>query len=427
MKKLFRILVTLLVAISLVACSNGGGNSANNGGGTEAQASEIIFWHTLTDHDEEMVQEIVDAFNAEYEGKYHVTQETQPLDGFAGKVYEAVTNGVGPNLVWQFPNTAKDYVDAGLSLDYGKYFTDADYKDRVSPGVYAASTEYDDGGLHAVIATITGSIMFYNKELLEKYNLEIPTTWDELLAACKTVVDGEKAEGKTIMGFGPDSVELIGIIPMEQMGLSYIDANKTTSQWTDPKFVDFINWWKEAEDAGYFQLVDPEGYHSGPFGNQQYFCYMGSSAGMNYITPNGFTVVTGPVPQFADGKQYTEITTRALVGFTKDEATDAGTAEFVKFFTKPEWNLPFCQKYSASTPFSDVESSPVYQEYFNNSVAQQALSGMLSFAGTRPSVAGESGVQEALRAALRSIIIDGADVNEALTNAQATADASLAG
>lgn len=423
MKKLFRILVTLLVAISLVACSNGGGN----GGKQEAAASEIVFWHTLTDHDEEMVQEIVDAFNAEFEGKYHVTQETQPLDGFAGKVYEAVTNGVGPNIVWQFPNTAQDYVEAGLSLDYSKYFTDADYKNRVSSGVYAASTEYADGGLHAVIATITGSIMFYNKELLEKYNLEIPTTWTQLYEACKTVVDGEKAEGNTIMGFGPDSVELIGLIPLEQMGLSYIDKNNTTADWTNEKFVEFVNWLKAAEAEGYFQLVDPEGYHSGPFGNQQYFCYMGSSAGMGYITPNGFTIVTGPVPQVEGGKNYTEITTRALVSFTKDEATDAGTAEFVKFFTKAEWNLPFCQKYSASTPFSDVESSSVYQEYYQNSIAQQALAGMLSYAGTRPSVAGESGVQEAMRAALKSIIIEGNDALETLTAQQAVANASLGG
>ncbi len=422
MKKLFKLISVALVAMMLVACSGGKGG---NEGGEEAAASEIVFWHTLTDHDEEMVQEIVDAFNAEYEGKYHVTQETQPLDGFAAKVYEAVTNGVGPNLVWQFPNTAQDYIDAGLSLDYSKYFSDADYKDRVSPGVYAASTDYADGGLHAVIATITGSIMFYNKELLEKYNLDVPVTWDDLLAACKTVVDGEKAEGKDIMGFGPDSVDVLAILALEQNGLSYIDDNNTANDWTNQKFIDWVNWWKEAEDAGYFQLVDPEGYHSGPYGNQQYFCYMGSSAGLGYITPNGFTILTGPVPQVAGGKEYTEITTRALVAFTKDEATDAGTAEFVKFFTKAEWNLPFCQKYSASTPFSDVEASDVYKDYFNNSVAQQALAGMLGYAGTRKSVAGEGSAKEAIMAAMRSIIIDDQDVVETLTNAQAIANAAL--
>ena len=147
--------------------------------------------------------------------------------------------------------------------------------------------------------------MFYNKELLEKYNLEIPTTWDDLLAACKTVVDGEKAEGNDIMGFGPDSVDVVGIVVLEQLGLHYIDGNHTAADWTNEKFANWLRWWKEAEDAGYFQLVDSEGYHSGPFGNQKYFCYMGSSAGMGYITPNGFTIVTGPVPQMADGKQYT--------------------------------------------------------------------------------------------------------------------------
>ena len=416
MKKFLTMLLAALMVLSFTGC---------NKPQEEEKASEIVFWHTLTDHDEQMVADIVAAFNAEYEGKYHVTQETQPLDGFSGKVYEAVTNGVGPNLVWLYPNTAQDYIDAGLSLDYSKYFSAADYKDRVSPGVYAASTEYADGGLHAVIATITGSIMFYNKELLEKYNLEIPTTWDELLAACKTVVDGEKAEGKDIMGFGPDSPDVVGIVVLEQLGLKYIDSKHTAADWTNQKFADWLNWWKEAEEAGYFQLVDSEGYHSGPFGNQKYFCYMGSSAGMGYITPNGFTIVTGPVPQVAGGKQYTEITTRALVGFTKDEATDAGTAEFVKFFTKAENNLPFCQKYSASTPYKDVEESEVYKEYFNNSIANQALAGMLSFAGTRPSVTGEGGAKEALVAAIKKIIIDKADVASTLADAQATANAAL--
>ncbi|MCR4856357.1 MAG: extracellular solute-binding protein [Erysipelotrichaceae bacterium] len=424
MKKLLKVISLALVAMMLVACS--GGKGGNEGGNESAGPAEVMIWHTLTDHDEEMLQQIVDAFNAEHEGEYHVTQETQPLDGFNAKVYEAVTNGVGPNLVWLFPSTAQDYIDAGLALDYSKYFTDADYKDRVAPGVYAASTDYADGGLHAAVCTLTGPIMFYNKELLEKYNLEVPQTWDDLYNACKTVVDGEKAEGKTIMGFGPDDDVTLSVIVMEQLGLSYIADDNTVPNWTNEKFINWLNWWKEAEDGGYFMLKDPEGYHSGPFGNQQYFSYMGSSAGMNYITPNGFTIVTGPTPQVAGGKTYTEITTRAMVGFTKDEAQDAGAAEFVKFFTKAENNLPFCQKYSASTPFSDVAESADYKAYFDASIAQQAFTELLSVSGTRKSVKGSGSADQALKAAVEGIIIDGADPAEALATAQATANAALA-
>jgi len=232
-------------------------------------------------------------------------------------------------------------------------------------------------------------------------------------------------EGKSIVGFGPDSVDVLAIVTLEQLGLKYINSSKKADDWTNQKFVDWVNFWKKAENEGYFQLVDSEGYHSGPFGNQNYFCYMGSSAGMGYITPNGFTIVTGPVPQVAGGKEYTEITTRALISFTKDEATDAGTAEFVKYFTKPENNLPFCQKYSASTPYKDVEESPVYKEYFDKSIANQALASMLSYAGTRPSVSGERGAREALVAAMKKIIIDNEDPTAALTQAVATANGSL--
>ena len=421
MKKLFKVLSLALVAMMLVACSGG-----SNGGESEkpAEKTQVVFWHTLTDHDEEMVQEIVEKFNASQD-EYEVVQLTQPLDGFEAKVYEAVTNGTGPSLVWLYPGTATEYVDEGFSLDFGQYLTDADYKNRVSEGVYEASTDYSDGKLHALVCTLTGSIMFYNKELLEKYNLEIPTTWDELYDACKTVVDGEKAEGNDIMGFGPDSVDVLGIDVLYQSGLSYIDANNTANDWTDQKFVDWIDWWKAAEAEGYFQLVDPEGYHSGPFGNQQYFCYMGSSAGMNYITPNGFTIVTGPVPQVAGGRQYAELTARALVGFAKGDTTDAGAAAFASYFTQPENNLPFCQKYSASTPFKDVETSDVYKDYFNNSVAQQAFASMLDYLYARTAVVGQTTCKEAIIQALKTAVISGEDTLTALTAAQAQANAAL--
>jgi trehalose/maltose transport system substrate-binding protein len=37
--------------------------------------------------------------------------------------------------------------------------------------------------------------LYYRTDLLEKYGLEVPTTWDELTAAAQTIMDGERAEG----------------------------------------------------------------------------------------------------------------------------------------------------------------------------------------------------------------------------------------
>lgn len=426
MKKVLKFIVLALVTFMLVGCTNNGGG--NEGGKEEtAAAQEIVFWHTLTDHDEEMVTEIVNAFNAEYEGTYHVTHETQPLDGFEAKVLESVSNGVGPSLVWLYPGTATEYVENDLAIDFGEYLTDAEYKDRVSAGIYAASTDYTDGKLHAIAGTLTGPIMFYNQDLLDKYNCAMPTTWDELLEVCKTVVDGERAAGNDIYGFGPDSIDTLGIIVLKQLGLEYIDANKTANDWTNQKFVDWVNWWKEAEADKYFLLKDPnENYHSGPFGAQQYVCYLGSSAGIGYINHDAFNMTTGPVPQVAGGVNYTETTVRALVGFKKDPATDEGAAKFAAYFVKAENNNKFAQTYGAASPYTDVNAMPEYQNYANESIAIKALSMMNDYAGTRTTVTGQTAAKESIIQGLTSAIISSEDTVTALTNAQAQANAALA-
>src|SRR5690606_25859027 len=44
--------------------------------------------------------------------------------------------------------------------------------------------------------------LFYRKDLLEKYNKQVPKTWDEMTATAKEIMDKERAEGKSdLWGF----------------------------------------------------------------------------------------------------------------------------------------------------------------------------------------------------------------------------------
>lgn len=52
-----------------------------------------------------------------------------------------------------------------------------------------------DGALIGIPWFTDAGLLYYRSDLLEKYELEPPQTWDELEAAAQTIQDGERAEG----------------------------------------------------------------------------------------------------------------------------------------------------------------------------------------------------------------------------------------
>lgn len=48
------------------------------------------------------------------------------------------------------------------------------------------------GKTYAAPLYLDGTHLFYRKDLLEKYDLEVPKTWEDLIAASKTIMEGEK-------------------------------------------------------------------------------------------------------------------------------------------------------------------------------------------------------------------------------------------
>jgi trehalose/maltose transport system substrate-binding protein len=64
---------------------------------------------------------------------------------------------------------------------------------RFFPGVLAA---YNSQGRQVALPWFAGSgMLYYRTDLLDKYSLDVPQTWDELASTAKTIQDGERAEG----------------------------------------------------------------------------------------------------------------------------------------------------------------------------------------------------------------------------------------
>ena len=61
------------------------------------------------------------------------------------------------------------------------------------PAIVANNTV--DGALVGMPAFTDAGLLYYRSDLLEKYGLDVPTTWSELEAAAQTIQDGERADG----------------------------------------------------------------------------------------------------------------------------------------------------------------------------------------------------------------------------------------
>jgi trehalose/maltose transport system substrate-binding protein len=95
------------------------------------------------------------------------------------------------DVIWA-PQLADHFVDLTEAA--------ADVVDQHFPSIIESQTV--DGKLVALPAFTDAPALYYRKDLLEKYGKEVPTTWAELEATAKEIMDGERAEGDDdIWGF----------------------------------------------------------------------------------------------------------------------------------------------------------------------------------------------------------------------------------
>jgi trehalose/maltose transport system substrate-binding protein len=95
------------------------------------------------------------------------------------------------DVIWA-PQLADHFVDL---TEAGK-----DIAAQNFPSIIQSQTV--NGKLVALPIFTDAPALFYRKDLMEKYNLPVPTTWDEMASEAKTIMDGERAAGnKDFWGF----------------------------------------------------------------------------------------------------------------------------------------------------------------------------------------------------------------------------------
>ncbi len=423
MKKAFSIVSLVLAAsMAFVGCSKK----------ATGPAVDVEIWHTYNGAQHECLNELAEKFNAS-QTKYNVKVMSQDSSGFANYVYNAVANGIGPSIIFNYGSTAVDYANEGLALDI-KPFIEADAKagDKSLQKIIdslpeATKTEvygFADGGIYYLPGATTGPVFFYNKTIYDSLGLSAPKTWEELARNSKTVY-----EKKGIPGFYSDGlVDNLQSLIM-QNGLGYIDVKNKSVSFCTPKMVEIYQWYADNCKKGYFEFNTVGRYASEDLVNCDVASFSGSCVNDQYIQMvNGNELGMAPMISAIGDKAFYTGWNRGPVMFKRSEAVDKGTYEFIKFFFQPENNAAWTKANSALSPYGTTQELASYKEYLSTLPATSALpcvQANMKYSGSFPNVTGSAQIRNLIVEYLNSVVDNRMTAEDAVKQLEAACNKAL--
>ncbi|MDT9684005.1 extracellular solute-binding protein [Streptomyces sp. TRM76323] len=181
--------VSLAMTVALAACGKSG-DSAEGGSGT-------IRVLVYGDAANKVEKQLVDTFNKTSEVK--AVLETVPGADYQSKLQTIISGKQAPDIFFNWGGgSIKPYVDAGLLMPLDDFIAkDSGLKLNFLPSVF--DTAVVDGKPYGVPMRGTQPVLlFSNKKVLADAGVAAPRTWDELLAAVKTL----KGKGITPIALG---------------------------------------------------------------------------------------------------------------------------------------------------------------------------------------------------------------------------------
>lgn len=381
MKKLFTLLLSGVLAFSLVGCnSTAKPEEEKKEEETKEEAKEetkeeetkeeetastektvVTIWHSYTDAQEEYLNKAATDFNASQDA-YELKVESQPKDGLQDKIYQAVMAGNGPDLYFDYASTAARYVEDGKVVDLEKYLS-AETVAKLPEGAKVEATSFTDGKLHQLPMVSSGPVAFYNNDIMTELGLEAPKTWDELLDVCRKILE---AHPELDGAFALDSTTDVANCLIFQTGNKQYDPTTKEVLFNTPEVAAQFQKIADAYAEGLFIDVSGlnDGYCSSAYNNGQIAGFIGSVAGLPYI--KGAPLMYGIVPQ-GGSTEWAPAWNRGMMIFDYgDENRIKAAAAFTDYFADPEVNAGWCVAVNYPALFADTMETETYKSFVAN-------------------------------------------------------------
>ncbi|MGN6549235.1 MAG: ABC transporter substrate-binding protein [Pararhizobium sp.] len=173
-------------------------------------------------------------------------------EGYKSAIRNFLTADAPDILTWYSGNRMLPFVKAHLFGDISDLWQENDLDSQLKSAKSAVSY---DGKQWAIPYSYYPWAIYYRKDIFEKQGIEPPKTWDELLAACKTL----KAAGITPFAIGTKALwpaaGWFDYIDLRLNGYKFhMDLTNGKVPYTDPKVKAIFEKWGELVRPGYFNV-----------------------------------------------------------------------------------------------------------------------------------------------------------------------------
>ena len=366
MKKRF-LAVTMAATIAasiFVGCGSEAKNEADNKPNVVTEIKEpvtIEMWHYMNGKQADALNEIVKDFNETNDKKITVKAVSQgQIPDLNKKIITAAQSKSLPAIINVYPDIATGLIDQGKIVNMNAYIADEkvgmkdDIENDFIKSFVDEVSQWGNKEVYGMPLTKSTEVLYVNKTLLEKLGYKIEDINNGLTMEKVVEISKKAKEELNIPGYGSDSSSNAFISTLKMAGKDFVELDgkiNVEDEWVK----EFMDFYKENNQKGYFRVPGEDKYLSGPFSNQQVLMYQGSTAGAAHLKTDGkFEIAVVEVPIFK-GKDKAVIQQGASLFVTSDVSDEEQYAayEFMKFATNKENTA----KFAVSTGYLPVRKS----------------------------------------------------------------------
>lgn len=342
-KKLFIGLFLLTFSIFVVACSGDDKvekeTSGSGDSNVDAVELEMYSWRT---EDRAAYEEIIAAFEEE---NPDIKINFQPYESteYNTILTNALVSGTGPDIVQLRPYSGSRTI---ADNDYLVPLNDINGIDDFDESYLEAARGSDDN-VYGIPLTLNAGVVFYNKNIFEEFNLDVPETWDDFVEVSKELV---KNDITPVAQGGRDAYLLSmlhGVIaPTAYHGNEYVDDLMAgNADLTDERILQTLDRMEELEaylPKDFIALDDNDA--QAMFYAEEAAMYINGDYRLETFENNIPDMPIGVIPGFKDeetGEASVMNWVDSSYGVVKGTEHEEAALKFMEFMTTPEFGQLF--------------------------------------------------------------------------------------